>query len=611
MEERVCKMSFHEPKFVLCDEKEREVYLSQTGNFTPGERSLFHKLCNIWEPIIPLKKLFNHAHKDMPNINTVFSQLLAKLKKLRMGIIAVNMVGTKRVQEGLILCEPDDKDFHLQVLNDELYNVYEDLSLPLPTSKNLMARGIRIPDIHITKANYQFAANVHISKKRDSSDILALQLPGNNMFLIPQKAITRMLTIQISKMQLYFQNEAFQDLGTTVTQKSFTAFRASIGLQDPVFWFHLSKNLNTQRNTLQTQQKIRFSDEFFLLTYFLENFLSAQMDLAQKYRVLDQKQKTDIMAILETVRTFDDYLMPKDLLANHIESMRENYEDFQNFRDIFDKNFLQGVSKKNLPELLEFEDGYLHGDNVKAFFLQRVKQTSTELYKHYLKIMSQYIKNSPAQKISIFNSTANFEANIADHVQEIDMNLSFLLKKPATVAESFIQSGRKGDRSNSVEDMKAILVSFFYPNEVIFKELQVIFKLDIRDIYRQTFLANGIIQRFILRITGKHESYTKKFLAQSTAIYRRMQYASALPQNYTAGASKNAPAETVAGARLGEMKDLPIRPLNADIPAGKLPSHKPTIISPRRPRKLKQKSLMASRREQDSAWMEFSKRLKE
>ena len=281
-------MSSTEPKFVLNNEKEREAYLSQTGSFTPVERTLFHKLCEIWEPVIPLKKFFSVASKDISTADTEIKKLMLKLRAFRMGLIVTDITKSKRRPQGIILCEPDSQVFYTHILNEEVLNVFENVMLPLPTTQNLQARGIRIPEKHLETTTYLHAAEIHVSKNWDSDNILIIKLANNNALVLPQKTITRVLGIHISKMQLYFRTEAFFDLGATIMMKSLTEFRANVNVRDPFFWLSLNRTFNENRGKLEGQQKVKLPADLFSTTYFLENFLTAQIDAVQKHRVADR-----------------------------------------------------------------------------------------------------------------------------------------------------------------------------------------------------------------------------------------------------------------------------------------------------------------------------------
>ena len=309
-----------------------------------------------------------------------------------------------------------------------------------------------------------------------------------------------------------------------------------------------------------------------------------------------------MQSIAELIRNYDGYLAPGEFLDAHLENLKEKYTDnFEAFCKDFNETLLQHDAKQKLPVLLKIDGNYIHGENVKDFFLKRVQHLSQELLRHYLTLMDRYIKESRLQRVNTFNSTAIFEVDIKDKVKELDRPLSILLHKPAIVAEAIIQRKQKTEQLSTVEDLKALLVSFFYPDRLKFKELQVIFDLNVKELYRRSFFKSGIIRQLIMRITGKHESYSKKFDEQSRAIYQRMMNESALPENYRTGPGKERQAEN--------------EPRELELPASRRSRDAKTTGGQSRPirQKLSRRSVRPkySRKEQDRAWTEFSKRLKE
>jgi hypothetical protein len=212
-----------------------------------------------------------------------------------------------------------------------------------------------------------------------------------------------------------------------------------------------------------------------------------------------------------------------------------------------------------------------------------------------------------------------FENDIEDQVKARDRLLAALLAKPSTVAEAFIQAGRKNIQLDDVNAMKSLLVGFFYPETLQFKELQTIFNLNIREIYQHAFLNFGIIRQLILRITGRHESFRKKFTDQSQSIYRRMVNEAALPGNYqrhiSDASSGNRSRKSSRSRRLSEGGS------GAVSSGGRLSSGRSTGRTSRAGSATKTNDKVGaaqteqikrpySRQERDDAWKEFRKSLK-
>ncbi len=83
-----------QPYFVAFDTKQREELLSQTGNFSPGERDGFHKLCQNWQSRIPYNRFAGLLNRGDGATTSELHSRMRKLRKAGNGLIRTN------VQEG-------------------------------------------------------------------------------------------------------------------------------------------------------------------------------------------------------------------------------------------------------------------------------------------------------------------------------------------------------------------------------------------------------------------------------------------------------------------------------------------------------------------------------
>jgi hypothetical protein len=600
-------MSLIQPVFVTYEEKEREAYLSQVGNFSPNERSIFHKLCRVWEPMIPYNRFISMINRDTPNSTAELMRLMAKLTKAHMGIIATKISEGSRKPEGVIICEPGQQIFFSYLLEEEILDVFENLHQTLPNEASLTEKGSPIPREIVRQISYKEAAELYINKKTTGTEIFALENQSGNAFLMNQGSMVRYLSIAISKMRSTFQSSTILALGGSLMEMSLTELKTNLAAKEPGFWKTLSGTILDNKDNLLAQRKTKLPDDLFDVCRFLKRFLEAQIQVAREKKARDEEKAADMAALVEIILKADNYLVPQELFENHLSSFREKYGDYyENFRSDFDKAYLQPEASRNLPIILKIEGNLIHEDNIKALFLQRIEKLSRELYKHYLPLLSRYIRNRQSDVGDIFHSSTTFEADIEDRVREMDHLTSVLLSKPATVAEAFIQSSRKVRQLNTVDEMKSVLVGFFYPDQIKFKELQVIFNLNVKDMYQHVFLNFSILRQLIMRITGRHESFRKKFADQTQIIYRRMETEAALPAKYaanstasvrrTAGRRSGSGARRLSDSRRGASSGRAVTPASTgSIARG---TEEPAKKRP------------YSAKELDDAWQEFSKSLK-
>ncbi|MGI9255661.1 MAG: hypothetical protein ACR2PY_01855 [Salinispira sp.] len=584
-------MSFPVPEFVEYNEKEREAFLSQNGNFTPNERRLFHKMCEMWEPSIPIITIFKKLDTLLPNFQNEFTKLLTKLKTLHMGLITTIITGSKRTSQGVILCNPNAAIFFNYILHEEILNVQNNMYLQLPTVHNLNKRNIHIENTYITKISYHQLAEFYTKQEIAESTIHSLHLPSGDSLLIPTISIGKIVNIHFSKIQKYLGTDARMNLIVSVLHKTFSDIRRIIGDRDPNLWFEFCHLINNSKKNMTTNQITKFPEDFFTVSFFMEKFLSAELDILRRQKEREQKKLADIHEIANFIRDHNELSVSAKALEDHLESFKEKYPDtFEKFHHDFEKICLQPNEKKNLPTILKIQDTYIHAKKILPFFQTKIEQITPLLYRYYLRIMIQYIKGSSKQAAGIFYSIHSFEADIEERIQELDPVLFSLLKRPAVVGEAIIQSQRIPGKLLSMSDMENALIPFFYPKQIKFKELQVIFKIEVNNLYLKAFQRLGILRKIFLKILRKHNHDVRKFTDQWHNIYQRMLQKSALPPEIA-----EREQQRFQNASPSHWKKLR---------ASKTFSR--TRFS-RKPQRLKHQY---SRKEQDMAWNEFSKRLK-
>ncbi|AHC15605.1 hypothetical protein L21SP2_2244 [Salinispira pacifica] len=547
-------------------------------------------------------------------------RLMAKLSKSRMGIISTAIHQGERESQGIIVCEPGEQIFYSYLLDEELLDVFENVLLPMPTKSVLEEKNIIIPNEYVTPSDFKTIAGIYVNKQLQGTEIFSLELGNeqNDQLIFTRNAIKRLLTIHIAKMRGYFQSSNFLALMGSVMEMSLTELRSKVSARNPEFWKTLGSGILEHQADLRAQRKVKLPDDLFPVSKFLMEFLQAQIEVAKERKKQAEERKQDMKTLEEIISKSDSLMVAEELFESHLDAMREKYADqFTSFRREFEEAYLQPESHKNLPTILKIEGHYVHENNIKPLFLQRVEKLGKELYRIYLPLMSKYIRSNRSDLASIFNSTGTFEHDIQERVRQMDSLLASLLTKPSTVAEAFIQNSRLVKELKDVEEMKSVLVGFFYPERIQFKELQIIFNLGIKDIYMHAFLNFGILRQLILRITGRHESFQKKFGDQMQSIYRRMVNEAALPEHYSPQRKRaredrafRAGADGSRGPRSSSQRKLSTGRQGGSASgsssrskakvSGKV-SGKPEII---------QKKRLYSRQEQDSAWSEFSKSIK-
>ncbi|KGE71401.1 hypothetical protein [Spirochaeta lutea] len=605
-----------QPAFIHYDSKEREIFLSQVGNFTPAEREIFHKLCRMWEPEISYNRFSAAIFSNSANAKSDLAKLLDKLKAERHGLITTVMQNGERIPQGIVVCEQGELIFYVKLVEELMTDVQETPTSPLPSQERLAELGFPPPGEYLVDTTFEELALRYSAKAVQGPGILRITLPGGGAYLVSEGQVKRFVTLAIAQAQGFFQSPSLLAAMAALKNASLMDMKRQLNGRVPDFWLDTAERMLKHRKQLETHRKVTIPQGFFSLMAFIAGFITQQVEQAKNAKKADQERRTDLRTLAEHVKEHPGFAMPDKDFAEKIMSFKEKYgDDYSAFRDEFEQTYVIPESGKNLPPVLHVEGHYIHSVNLHTFFLSRINRLSPELMKIYISLMTAYIKRGGKLDEPLFTSPESFENDIAEKVRIEDSLLYQLLQKPQTVAEAIIIASKQSSRVRSVEDMKLILASFFYPDKIKFKELALIFALDVREIYQHAFLRLSILRQIVTRLTGKHESFQRQFSEHVQKLYGNIA---------RQGGSVESAEKRLgdAGGAPDDPEMIPSRPERTAESQGSSGRHQRTSRGSSKPQKAASKSATGakaeikkipkhySRTEQDSAWKQFSKVVK-
>lgn len=503
------------PDYISLDTKDREELLSQTGNFTPAERSVFHLLCQHWQERIPYDRFVSFLNHDDGGTTSDLISLMGKLRQARMGILRTSVSDGQRSRETMILTDQDSPVFFGELADEYFTDMLESILNPLPLVSTIEDELGQIPAgaIQPVPAD-QIAA--YYSGKLTSEKALTVPTLGNETLLISQKRLRPFVNVAILKLRYFMSNTTLLGALAKLQDTSLLNLKQQCAAKDPTFWLALTKTAVDHRRDLQAVRSLSVDENFFHAAVLLKNLIESQIAEAKQKREEAENRQLDLNAIALAVKEAPEQWIKQTTLTDLLERHKDNYGDqFEKFREEFYERYVHARGKNTLPKIVLLNRKYIHRDNIFSFFLQDFRMLESELATEFALHMEQQLKSGNRSKDSTFYSLDNFDEAIAAQVRARSEFVASLIEKPSILAEAMILHVKQNRLAKDVNELKQRLSVYFDPETMQPLPLHQWFNLRPLDLFEQAFEKQPVLKRIWIRLTGKYESYRGRYLGQT------------------------------------------------------------------------------------------------
>ena len=336
--------------------------------------------------------------------------------------------------------------------------------------------------------------------------------------------------------------------------------------REAAFWISFTRTLLNYREDLKIRIKgispLIFTSARLLNAYFSNNLLEL------KEKKMEQKERQNARnEIVEEIRERGSHWTAASILNDELNKKEKIWEGF---RLEFKETVLKKQEGGDNPSLILLNGQIIHKDYLFPYFKRELKNLAVELHKLYQGMMTDLLKNGKSEDYSQFFSRNNFKADIMNRIRNHSPLLKELLQKPVLMAGVgfYYYKDLKGiKRTGTIRDS----LNFYFESDLKqYKDIDQILQLSLISLFDRSFELLGWWSRFILKITGKYDSYTSSF-------------------------SRTAPVGTIPKASRPSRAEG-VRQLSGDSPAP----------SKQRSRQAAGRQEVHSIREKTKAWAEFS-----
>lgn len=504
-----------QPDYVAQETKVREEFLSQLGNFSPGERDLFHKLCQNWQQRIPYDRFTPFLNRENGGTTAELQSLLEKLRKNGVGLLRTRIENSQRVRDAIVLCTPNAPHFYRELIDEYFNDMLESIVNPLPLLSIISEDYGDIPPAVLEIVPTENLARYFGTESEDHRP-LAIQTLNQDMLLISRENLRVFVNVTILKMRYYLSNTNLLGLVAKLLDTSLLNLKQQSAGKEPMFWLGLTRKVIEKRKEIEALRNVSVDRNFYHAAWLLKAFIESQLAEAESKKQAEESRQLDLQAIALSIKEAPEGWVEQTQLSRMIESQQEKYGDsFDQFREEFYEKFVHARGKNSLPKIVLLGKRYIHRDNVFPLFLEHFKATEADLKLTFAARMEAQLRGS--SKDTTFYSVENFNDAIAAEVRERSEYLSALIDKPSILAEAMILHIKQKKLARNVDELKQRLAFYFDPETMKPLPLYEWFSLRRTELFERAFEKLPILRRIWIRLTGKYESIRSQYVGQEAS----------------------------------------------------------------------------------------------
>lgn len=504
------------PEYVSSESMRREEFLSQIGNFAAEHRKIFQALCEHWEPGIDYNRFVRHssglrfAEKDLIN-------LLSRLKTAKCGLLKNKCLNGELKKNTIILCETGDKSFYYHLVEDEMEVAQLSSVHPLVTLATLVDQGIIIPDSFIEVLTLRNISRAFFKKTRFEGRIYKIPTSDDYYFIATSSTLPLLIALCTKRIREGLKNSSILSHIAKLLSQPIMEVRKNLSTRDPSFWKKMAITvLDAREEIIQKSRSV--SLDFFASCELIRHFSENEIKDLEEKRADEIEMLNELKTLAHEIAREEGYFVDQKKLNSKMEKFISRWPVF---KDKFYENFVKSRKKTQLPLIVYIGKKYIHRDNIYTYFVSSLAGYSVNLLDEYRILMESMLRTNNKSNVSIFYSNENLRNNIREKIGEWDPMMLALLDRPAIVSEAVIHVAKKKMKVNDVEKIRSLLENYFESGKLKYKPLEVLFNLNVLDIFQYAFLRIPLWKQLFIRILGRYDSYRRTFTGMSHPLLVR------------------------------------------------------------------------------------------
>ncbi len=495
------------PGVFQMDLSQREEFLSQVGSFTQEQRRIFHRICDFYDPMLDYNRFVLHAGKDILFANNQIEILMKKIKNAHYGLLKFKNNQGELKPDRIIITNRDSRIFYKNLIEDEIQRLMLEDSRPFLTLEEMEKANLRIPFDLVETIYPESISPRFIEEMKPQEKIFTMPLKTGGAVLVTSQSLEALVEISRKRINNALNNSSFIAAISRVMGLKISEIQKKQYTSDPGFWRNISSDILKHSDDLQLRIK-HLSAAVFQSSEILNLFYVNREAEVEKEREENREKQEAIEEICMEILKKEDFLFtPEDLL----DILSPYEEKWAGFKDLFYETVVKVNQKIGLPVILYLGDKYLHRDHVYPFFRAELASQASELRQYYIELMEKMLRTRNKDKITIFYTRDSFKDDVMDRVRENAPILAEFLEKPRIVSEGIVHYFKNLKKVRDVNKIKDFMNNFFDDGMIRFKDPDFLMNLYLLEIFHEAYKYLGWWRRFLLRISGKYESFNSQF----------------------------------------------------------------------------------------------------
>ncbi len=494
------------PDFFHMETFRREEFLSQVGSFTQVQYQLFHTICDFWEPVLDYNQFILKSAKSFLASNNQIELLMDKLKAAHIGLLQYALVEGDLKPARIILSEKGAPEFYYYLGEDLMARQIHDNPHPFLTGKAFDTEGVNLPDELVTPLENRMISPGYAQSLK-TPVIIGIPRTMKSPILLPSGMIEDFVDSMIGHIRAEATSPTVLENLSRITEEKISDIQKSMEQKQPAFWIKLCQKMLDHKEELKLRIKglnpLIFTSAQLLLTWF-QNTLGEM-----KQKELEERERQDARNLI--IKEFKE----KENNWTHISLLDDKLKEYEDrwtgFREEFKSHTLIRGEGKDLPELVLVNNMIMHRDYIFRYFTMGISNLRRDFLFMYQDQMIDLLRHNRNERYAQFFSRSNFRSDIMTCVREEDLQLWELLQKPTRVAEAayhYLQDIKGVQKNARIKDAMEL---YFHSDLKSFRNVDTIFQLKLINLFEKAYKELSWLGRFILRITGRYDSYVAMF----------------------------------------------------------------------------------------------------
>jgi len=495
------------PSVYQMDLPKREEFLSQVGSFTQEQRRIFHRICDFFDPMLDYNRFVLHAGRDILFANNQIEILMKKIRNAHYGLLKFRNIDGELKPDRIVITDRDSRIFYQNLVEDEIQRILLDESRGLLSLDELDKMNIRIPFDMVETIYPEQLSPGFLQAAKEEGRIFTIPLKTGGSVVATSGSLETIVEVSRSRIKNSLNNASFISTVSRYMGLKISEIQKKQYTRERSFWMNCASEVLKNREDLQLRIK-HISFTVFQYCEILHHFYNNSLAEEEKRREEEKAKQIAIDEVCMEILKKENFLVSPDELLKYLQPYEKKWPGF---KDLFYENAVKISGKIGLPLILYISDRYLHRDHVYPFFRSELSIQTKELKTHYIHLMERMLRTNNKDKISVFYSRDTFKDDVLEEIRGSSPILAEFLSKPRIVSEGIVHYFKNLKKVRDINKIKDFMNNFFDEGVIRFKDTDYLLNLYLLDIFNESYRYLTWWKRFVLKLSGKHESFISQF----------------------------------------------------------------------------------------------------